>query len=52
MLDFEAGGGKRGASDMTLQFYLLPFFEEFHKKHPKIKISVINSSSGNGRGAA
>ena len=45
MLDFEAGEVRIGASDMTLQFYLLPFLEEFHKKHPKIKISVTNSST-------
>lgn len=45
MLDFEAGEVRIGASDMTLQFYLLPFLEKFHKKHPKIKISVTNSST-------
>lgn len=45
MLDFEAGEVRIGASDMTLQFYLLPFLEEFHRKHPKIKVSVTNSST-------
>lgn len=31
-----------GASDMTLQYFLLPYLEEFHRQHPKIKISIIN----------
>lgn len=32
-----------GASDMTLQFFLLPYLEEFHKEYPKIKVSVSNA---------
>lgn len=31
-----------GASDMTLQFYLLPYLEQFHEKYPKIKVMVSN----------
>jgi DNA-binding transcriptional LysR family regulator len=27
---------------MTLQFYLLPYLEEFHKRYPGIKVSVTN----------
>lgn len=40
--DMEAGEIRIGASDMTLQFYLLSFLEIFHEKYPKIKISVTN----------
>lgn len=38
----EAGEIRIGASDMTLQFYLLPHLEKFHKLYPKIKIKVTN----------
>ena len=31
-----------GASDMTLQFYLLPYLEKFHEQYPKIKVMVSN----------
>ena len=31
-----------GASDMTLQFYLLPFLEKFHERYPDIKVTVSN----------
>lgn len=41
-LDLENGEIRIGASDMTLQFYLLPFLEEFHKRYPGIKVSVTN----------
>lgn len=43
MLDLENGEIRIGASDMTLQFYLLPFLEQFHKKYPKIKVVVTNA---------
>jgi len=39
----EAGEIRIGASDMTLQFYLLPHLEQFHKLYPKIKIKVTNA---------
>lgn len=42
MLDLENGEIRIGASDMTLQFYLLPFLEKFHEKFPKIKVIVTN----------
>ena len=32
-----------GASDMTLQFYLLPFLEKFHEEYPEIKVTVTNA---------
>jgi DNA-binding transcriptional LysR family regulator len=43
MLDLENGEIRIGASDMTLQFYLLPFLEKFHEKYPKIKVTVTNA---------
>ena len=43
MLNFESGEIRIGASDMTLQYFLLPFLENFHKKYPKIKIKVSNA---------
>lgn len=43
MLDLENGEIRIGASDMTLQFYLLPYLEKFHEKFPKIKVKVTNA---------
>ncbi len=43
MLDLELGEVHIGASDMTLQFYLLPYLESFHEKYPKIKVNVTNA---------
>lgn len=43
MLDLENGEIRIGASDMTLQFYLLPYLERFHEKFPKIKVIVSNA---------
>lgn len=43
MLDLEFGEIRIGASDMTLQFYLLPYLEEFHSRFPKIKVTVTNA---------
>lgn len=43
MIDLESGEVRIGASDMTLQFYLLPYLEEFHKMHPQIKVIVTNA---------
>jgi DNA-binding transcriptional LysR family regulator len=43
MLDLENGEIRIGASDMTLQFYLLPYLEEFHQKYPGIKVTVSNA---------
>lgn len=42
MLNLELGEIHIGASDMTLQFYLLPFLEKFHEKFPEIKVTVTN----------
>lgn len=43
MLDLENGEIRIGASDMTLEFYLLPYLEKFHERFPKIKVTVTNA---------
>lgn len=43
MLDLENGEIRIGASDMTLQFYLLPYLEKFHERFPGIKVKVTNA---------
>ncbi|WP_124066081.1 LysR family transcriptional regulator [Clostridium sp. E02] len=42
MKDLDTGEVRIGASDMTLQFYLLPYLEQFHELYPGIKVSVSN----------
>lgn len=43
MQDLDTGEVRIGASDMTLQFYLLPYLEKFHEQYPGIKVSVSNA---------
>ncbi len=43
MLGMDMGEVRIGASDMTLQFFLLPFLEQFHQEFPKIKVNVSNA---------
>lgn len=43
MMNLEYGEVRIGASDMTLQFYLLPFLEKFHQLYPEIKVNVTNA---------
>ena len=43
MLNLDAGEICIGASDMTLQFYLLDYLERFHEKYPRIKVTVTNA---------
>lgn len=43
MQDLEMGEVRIGASDMTLQFYLLPFLEQFHEQYPGVKVIVSNA---------
>lgn len=43
MLNLDVGEIRIGASDMTLQFYLLPYLERFHSMHPNIKVHVTNA---------
>ena len=43
MLNLDAGEICVGASDMTLQFYLLPYLEAFHDAFPQIKVTVTNA---------
>lgn len=42
MKGLDTGEVRIGASDMTLQFYLLPYLEKFHELHPGIKVTVSN----------
>ncbi len=42
MRNLHSGEIRIGASDMTLQFYLLPYLEKFHEHYPGIKVSVTN----------
>lgn len=42
MHNLEVGEIRIGASDMTLQFYLLPYLELFHEQYPNIKVTVTN----------
>lgn len=43
LLDLEEGELCIGASDMTLQFYLLEYLEKFHEQYPKIRVTVKNA---------
>ena len=43
MLELETGEIRIGASDMTLQFYLLEVLEKFHRRYPGIKVTVTNA---------
>ena len=45
MQNMELGEIRIGASDMTLQFYLLPYLEKFHERYPDIKVFVTNAST-------
>ncbi len=41
-VNLESGEICVGASDMTLQFFLLPYLEAFHREYPGVKIRVTN----------
>lgn len=41
--NMESGEIRIGASDMTLQYFLLPYLEHFHEQYPDIKVSVTNA---------
>ncbi len=43
MLRLESGEIKIGASDMTLEFCLLPHLEKFHAKYPGVRIAITNN---------
>lgn len=43
LLNMEEGEVRIGASDMTLQFFLLPYLERFHRDYPHIKVKVTNA---------
>lgn len=42
LLNLEAGELHVGASDMTLQYYLLPYLEKYHELYPQIKVGITN----------
>ncbi len=42
MLNMESGELRIGASDMTLQYYLLPYLQRFHEQYPGIRLTVTN----------
>lgn len=42
MVQLDSGQIHIGASDMTLQFYLLPYLERFHEQFPGVKVQVTN----------
>lgn len=43
MLNMKTGEIRIGASDMTLQFYLLPYLRKYHQMYPDIKVTVTNA---------
>lgn len=43
--DLDKGEIRIGASDMTLQFFLLPYLERFHERFPNIKVKVTNATT-------
>ena len=43
LMDLDGGELKIGASDMTLQYFLLPYLERFHEEHPSVKVIVTNA---------
>lgn len=43
MQNLDLGEIRIGASDMTLQYYLLPYLERFHEQYPAIKMTVTNA---------
>ena len=43
MKNLEMGEIRIGASDMTLQFFLLPYLEKFHEQYPGIRVNVTNA---------
>lgn len=41
--NMQGGEIRIGASDMTLQYFLLPYLERFHEEYPDIKMVVTNA---------
>ena len=42
-MNLKAGELHIGASDMTLEFHLLPYLEKFHELHPDVKVKITNA---------
>lgn len=43
MISLDLGEIRIGASDMTLEFCLLPYLEIFHEKHPNVTVKITNN---------
>lgn len=43
MISLDLGEIRIGASDMTLEFCLLPYLEIFHEKHPNVIVKITNN---------
>ena len=46
MKNYDTGEIRIGDSDTICKYYLIPYLEQFNKNYPKIKIQVINRTSG------
>lgn len=42
LVNLDSGEMHIGASDMTLEYFLLPYLEQFHKQYPGIKLRITN----------
>ena len=42
LVNLDSGEMHIGASDMTLEYFLLPYLERFHKRYPGIKLRITN----------
>lgn len=42
IVNLEQGRIRIGASELTLQFYLLPYLERFHQRYPDITVQITN----------
>ena len=43
----ETGNLRIGSSTTVTKYFLLPYIEKFHKKYPKIEISITNHLTNN-----
>lgn len=43
LIGLEIGEVKIGASDMTLQYFLLPYLEKYYSMYPEIRVNVTNA---------
>lgn len=43
-LELEGGLLRLGATEMTFHYFLLPFLDDFHRRHPGVHMQVMNST--------